>query len=507
MYGWAGKILRVDLSTGRINEIPTSKYVPRFVGGWGIAAKIAWDELPPEIGAFDPENRIMVMTGPLTGTIIPGTGRAEICTISPITYSFQGPTEDYVRSGIGGQWAPELKFAGYDGVVIHGKADKPVWIYIDDRTVEIRDAGSLWGLDTYSTQEAIWDEVGSKKVKVLCIGPAGERLVRFATIATDNGNHAGVGGAGAVMGSKNLKAIAVRGTGKVEVAKPEELYELAYTMHRLRYRPEARPPYGLYGANQHRLGHGGEVKNKELIEHWKRDTIKGVACWGCPIACRVVFSVPDAIRPGISNLCSGISRFRNATRTFYGRYTKNYLKVVGLLDGNGVNCHDIEAIISWLHGCYEAGLLSEQQTGISLKDYGSYEFFERLISSVVTREGFGDLLADGVHRACDRLRGTGKEIINHVNRGFQEVYHPRLLPTSALIAAFESSQRLTLYHTWATRILTKHCEETAGRGWLTNDEWVGRVTEVFGSDKVIDHSDKGFYQPDKAYLAKWTEDY
>jgi aldehyde:ferredoxin oxidoreductase len=347
--------------------------------------------------------------------------------------------------------------------------------------------------------------LGSKKVKVLCIGPAGERLVRFATIATDNGNHSGVGGTGTVMGSKNLKAIAVRGTGKVEVAKPEELKELAFKMRRYRYRPEARSPDGLVA--KHRMGHGGMAGDTELREHEKKDTLKGKACWGCPIGCRMVFSVPDGIVPGISNSCSALSRPRRVSRTYYGKYTKNYLKVVGLVDGYGINSHDMDFIIAWLRGCYEAGLLREEETGISLEDYGSYEFFERLITKVATREGFGDLLAEGVHRASDALGGVGKEFIKDVNRGFKESYQPRSIPTSTLLAAFESSGRLSLYHTWANRTLMKHCEEPNGRGWLSNDEWVGRIKELFGTEKVIDHSDEGFYQPDKAFLAKWTEDY
>jgi aldehyde:ferredoxin oxidoreductase len=164
-----------------------------------------------------------------------------------------------------------LKFAGYDGVVIQGRADKPVWIYVHDGKADIRDAGKLWGLDTYSVQEAIWAELGSKKVKVLCIGPAGERLVRFATIATDNGNHSGVGGTGAVMGSKNLKAIAVRGTGKVEVAKPEELKELAFKMHRYRYRPEARPPMSMYAAQRAREEGHAQGKGVLGVSHCMPD--------------------------------------------------------------------------------------------------------------------------------------------------------------------------------------------------------------------------------------------
>ena len=262
-------------STGRTSEVPTAHYVPRFVGGWGIMAKLAWDDLSPSIKAFDSENIIMIMTGPLTGTVVPGTGRAEIGTISPITYSFKGPTEDYIRTGIGGKWAPELKYAGYDGLIIQGKSDRPVWLLIKDEKVGIRDATSMWGMDTYTVQEAIWNELGSKQPKILCIGPAGENLIRFATIATDNGNHAATGGAGAVMGSKNLKAIAVYGTGKINIAHPEKLYHLAYTMHRLRHRAEARPPYGLSNIGFHRMGHAiGQLKNIELIEHWKKDSLK-----------------------------------------------------------------------------------------------------------------------------------------------------------------------------------------------------------------------------------------
>jgi aldehyde:ferredoxin oxidoreductase len=183
MFGWVGKILRVDLSKMKIYEIPTRNFVPKFLGGWGIMAKIAWDELDPEIGALDPDNRLMLMTGP--------------------------STEDYVRSGFGGHWGPELKFAGYDGIIVQGKAEKPVWIWINDNSIEIKDAGDLWGLTTHQTQESIWSTLGSRRVQISCIGPAGENLVRFASISHGNGSSAAIGGMGCVMGSKNLKAIAM----------------------------------------------------------------------------------------------------------------------------------------------------------------------------------------------------------------------------------------------------------------------------------------------------------
>jgi aldehyde:ferredoxin oxidoreductase len=221
----------------------------------------------------------------------------------------------------------------------------------------------------------------------------------------------------------------------------------------------------------------------------------------------MVFKVPDGIVSAVSNFCSAISGHRRASRQYYGRYQTSYMKVMGLIDGSGVSTHDIDFIVNWLRGCYQAGLLREEETGVSFQDFGSYEFYEGLIRRIVDREGFGDLMAEGAHRASDSLGKLGKEFINDPSRGFKESYQPRIIPTSALLAAFESNGRLSLYHTWPSRIFFKHAEEPNGRGWLNNGEWVSRIREIFGTDKVIDHSEEGFYRPDKAFLAKWTEDY
>ena len=217
--GWAGKILRVDLTRGTVEEQATSDYVPDYVGGRGIAARIAWDELRPDVGAFDPDNLLMFFTGPLTGTTAPCSGRVEVCGRGPQGY----PHEWFTRSGMGGRWGAELKYAGYDGLVIRGCAEHPVYLWLHDGKAEVRDATSLWGLGTYETQRRLIAELG-RGVRVAAIGQAGENLSRIAVINTETESAAGQGGFGAVMGHKKLKAIAVAGSLPIPIANPDEFY-------------------------------------------------------------------------------------------------------------------------------------------------------------------------------------------------------------------------------------------------------------------------------------------
>ncbi|MCD6089851.1 hypothetical protein J7K07_09085 [Candidatus Bathyarchaeota archaeon] len=219
-YGWMGKILRVDLSTEKITEINTDKYVPDFIGGYGMALKLIWDETAgkPFPGEFDPEAPLIFATGPLAGTPAPTAGRCEVAGIAPQGY----PKPWIADSGFGGDFATKMKFAGYDAIMIVGKADEPKYLYIEDRSAEILDASNLWGLYTHKTQQALMEKHGSD-VAIATIGPAGENLVRLSIITTKTENAAGQGGFGAVMGSKKLKAIVVRGSCKVRVARPDVL--------------------------------------------------------------------------------------------------------------------------------------------------------------------------------------------------------------------------------------------------------------------------------------------
>ena len=220
MYGWVGKILKVDLSSGAITTEPTEHYIDDYLGGRGLGVRLIYDNYQPGTDAFDPSNPLIFSMGPLTGTALSGSGRVDVTALSPMS-------QLRAKSNFGAYWGPEVKFAGYDHIVIQGRAEKPCYLWINDGRVEIRDAAHLWGQDTFDTQKLIQQELADPEIKVVCIGPAGERLVRFACIITETGDAAGRTGMGAVMGSKNLKAIAVRASGDVQVAKPEEFLELS----------------------------------------------------------------------------------------------------------------------------------------------------------------------------------------------------------------------------------------------------------------------------------------
>ncbi len=213
-----GKILRVNLTDGQIRSESARPYTDRFVGGKGMNLKILLDGVPPAAKALDPENLLLFGAGALVGTPFPGACRTDVMAKSPVTGVFGD-------AGMGGYLGAELKFAGYDSVVIEGKADRPVYLSIRDDRVEIRDASALRGRDTYETPTLVRQDLRDPAAKVVSIGPAGERLVAYASINSGSGNAAARTGLGAVMGSKNLKALAVRGTGGVAVARPREFLE------------------------------------------------------------------------------------------------------------------------------------------------------------------------------------------------------------------------------------------------------------------------------------------
>jgi aldehyde:ferredoxin oxidoreductase len=217
LYG--DTILRVDLSTAEVKKEPTAAYADKWLGGRGLNTRILYEELQPGVDALSPDNVLMFSVGPLTGSMFPGSGRVEVAAKSPVT-GIQG------MSNMGGYWGPELKYAGYDSIIIKGKAPRPVYLAINNDSVEIRDADRIWGMDTYKTQDALQQELNDPEVEVVCIGPGSENLVIYGSIQTRMGNAAGRTGMGTVMGSKNLKAIAVRGTKGLSVADPDRFLEI-----------------------------------------------------------------------------------------------------------------------------------------------------------------------------------------------------------------------------------------------------------------------------------------
>src|SRR5512139_1724477 len=291
MNGYAGKILRINLTDRRTSTIDTKDY-EQWIGGHGMGSAIFWDLVKDKtISGFDPRNVITIMTSPLSGTLVPGaSARTEVQGIGIQS----SPIEWFTRSNFGGRFAPMLKYAGWDGIVIEGKADKPVWVDIRNEDVKIKNAQQLWGLDTWKTQEEIWEEVSghrsggwveldserrtTQRPAVLTIGPAGENLARVACLIHDAGNGAGQGGFGGVWGSKNLKAISVIGTGGIQIADPKGLMEA---------RLWAEKKYSIDLNNLDASWYARFGRKKPQILFWDQpEKARLQACIGCHLGCK-----------------------------------------------------------------------------------------------------------------------------------------------------------------------------------------------------------------------------
>jgi len=417
-FGYAGKILKVDLSSARVSDVPTSDYADRFIGGRGIAAKIYWDEVPPEAKAFDPENRLMFMTGPLSG--YPGVAGSisQICGKSAATNP-----EQFFYTSMGGSWGAHLKFAGYDGVVVHGKSEKPVYILVQDGKAELRDASGLWGKDSAEARSLLKRELGSS-ARVLATGPAGENLVTFAsTLAEEDSAAWGA----AIMGSKKLKAIVSRGRGsRPPVANPEKLEELQKYLRGMGY----GAGYGL-------------GKFLEMPSSVRKQQI----CYGCIRGCgRSTRETADGIKAKYT--CQVAVFYLFAADAYYGKRTEVPFHAARLCHNYGLDTHVMYAMMRWLEDGYNAGVLTEENTGIPLSKYGSWEFIETLVKKISLREGFGDVLAQGLHQAADAVGGKAKELItDYLDKNGQNMaYGPRLYNVSGIFYATEPRMSLPVLH-------------------------------------------------------------
>ncbi len=315
LYGWAGKILMINLTTRAISTVPTSNYVPKWIGGRALAAKLYWDTVPPQCTAFDPENALIFATGPASGTL--GAGSKTCVT----TKAPQVIPECYFLSVTGGHWSAELKFAGFDAVVVTGKAPEPTYILITDDKIQILKAERLWGLTTSQT-DAELRKLWGDRIRCMMIGPAGENLVKIGQIITDASHATGIGGLGAVMGSKNLKAIAVRGTGRIKVARPKDLIAFYDENVKIggKYGGPAPGSSQAYSAFTHGSAHLIAYAPPEIVPkptqdidsyfNWEdgqwtkclayRDEInagtmkqKWEGCWACPVCCGIAIRAED----------------------------------------------------------------------------------------------------------------------------------------------------------------------------------------------------------------------
>ena len=407
-YLYAGNTLFVDLTDARISKEPTSSYSRDFLGGRGVNIKLVYDNTPPGVDPLDPGNVIAFGAGPLTGTA-PSSGRTDVMSKSPMT----GLLGD---SNMGGYFSPELKYAGYDHIVITGKADKPVYLWIDNERVEIRDASGVWGKDTYETPNMIRQELGNPEVKVVCIGPAGENLVRFATVQNEMGNGAGRTGMGTVMGSKNLKAIAVRGTGSIKIANPGEYLAMCEQIDaRIRRSGVGQElaKWGTTGIMNRMAGVGTWLRNFQThgmppeeaipMNLFKRYSPKKVGCFGCPNRCMEFYEVP-----GLGSGVISCSFYIGTGIAVDNSDPEVWWQGAIFCQRQGLDIDSVGMILAWAMELYQRGIITAKDTDGIPMEWGGKETILAMLQKIVRREGFGDVLADGMLLGAKRI-GRGAE--------------------------------------------------------------------------------------------------
>lgn len=461
--GYAGHILRADLSTGDISTVATADYADLYLGGRGMAAKVHWDEVPPHVGAFDRDNRLVFMTGPVAG--VPGFAgsRWQLSGKSPVGNRFS-------YCNLGGSWGAELKFAGYDGLVVHGRGDRPVYLWIDDGHVELRDAGHLVGLGAISCREKLKEELG-KSVRVVTVGPAGDNRVTLATVLADN-DATGSGGLGAVFGSKNLKAIAVKARKrKVEVADRARADKL-----RRRLRREADAKGTAYSAII------PAIVNPDRLE-------KDI-CFGCVRGCmRVNYTAASGMTGKF--MCQAGLFYQVRAQRYYGELNEVPFEATKLCDEYGMDTRAVETMIMWLSRAYQAELLTEEQTGLPFSQMGSREFIETLLRKVAFRDGFGDLLAEGTQHAAEEYGADGRRLLTDYITwsNSNPIYGPRLYITTGLFWAMEPRIPIQQLHEISSLAMTWAAHQLGMRdNYLTSDVMRSIGERFWGGEIAADFS-------------------
>jgi len=407
MYGWTGNMIRVNLSDKTIKlEKLDNDDLKNYIGARGLGTRLYTKEVDPKIDPLSPENKMIFLTGPLTGTLAGSGGRFNVVTKGPLNGTI-------AASNSGGNWGPELKFAGYDGIIFEGRAEKPVYLWINNDQIELRDAEELWGKDAHDTTDLV-KAATDEEAKVACIGPAGENLVKFACIMNEYNRAAGRSGVGAVMGSKNLKAVAVRGTRGIKIADYEGfLNAITDTRAKLKAHPVTGAGLAAYGTNvlvNILNEHGGlpvknfseaavypnaeKISGEYQAEH---NLIRNKGCFGCPIGC--------------------------------GRVSKNKVKFKGIGEGpeyeatwgfgSNLDIDDFEAVCKANFLCNELGMdpitmagtiacaVEMVEKGFIPREkadlnWGDTDMLVEMTRKTAYREGFGDELAEGSYRLAEK---------------------------------------------------------------------------------------------------------
>lgn len=436
MKGYFGKFLKIDLTTGQTGEMPISETdQEKYIGGSTLAAKILYDHVKPGMDPLSPDSPIIFNTGPFTGSNVPMVSRAAICGISPGTGLWGEATT-------GGKFPMRLKGTGYDGIIITGKAKNPVYIFVKDGTCKICDATHLWGkADIYETQKIIKEEVG-KKASIACIGAGGESLINYSNIMNDEGRAAGRCGMGALMGSKNLKALVVSGNQKSEIANPEKLKEVISEARDAIKSSANTQAYKLYGTNFYmdlamRVGDApakyftknvfpaGKVHGPAFRDRYRMGSY---ACSGCPIGCgRIIKNFTEDIKQ--------VDGPEYETVGAFGPLCMNFDLDSIVMANHLCNAHGIDTIstgvsIAFAMHLFEKGILTQEKVGMDIL-WGKSETILKLVNLIINQEGIGTLLSKGVKQMAVELDVNPEEAA-HVKGLEFPMHDPRAYQGAAL---------------------------------------------------------------------------
>jgi len=432
-HSYAGKILRINLNDRSFKEEPLDPSCARkFLGGRGIGAKFLFDEVGPDVAPLSLENKIIIMTGPLTGTFVPGSARHVITTKSPLTGI-------YLNTVAGGQFGPQIKYSGYDGLIIEGKSDSPVYILITPDQKEIKDAKFVWGMTTDLTQEFIKNAIKEPSASVACIGPAGERVVPFACVINER-RAAGRGGAGAVFGSKNLKAIAVHGTDSISLADEKSFKE---TLGEMFKKISSVGPIGVFS------GYGSALSLHTIhsvggfpTRNWQTGTFEGVGglepekwvqkyrvkkggCPRCPVACGHIVVVTDGPYAGAMTEGPEYEALYSLGGACGNSNIESIIAADSLCDKFGIDTIETGLTIAFAMECYQRKILTKAETGNLELTWGNHKAMVELIKKIPYRQDFGSLLAKGVKKLSEEIGRGSERYAMHVKGLALGGYDPR----------------------------------------------------------------------------------
>lgn len=438
LNGYGGNILRVNLSTGKITKQPTPPELARdFIGGRGFGAYFLFKEVPSHTDPLSPENKLIISSGPLSGLMIPGAGKCDFTTKSPLT-------NGYASSSLGGHFTSEIKYAGLDSIILEDASPKPVYLFIDNDKIELRDASHLWGKGTIAVEKELKEKLG-EEFQIAVIGPGGENGVSFASINHDFGRQAGRGGVGTVMGVKKVKAIAIHGTKSIPVADPEGYRKAGMALFKACKDAEGLKPWQIYGTTivvswcdevgalpTRNFSAGSFEGGKNLYGPVMREqiVITDKGCFGCPSPCgkysrmkRYNSNVegPEYETIGMLGSNLGLSDIQDVAQANL------------LCDDLGIDTISAGSVIGWAMECYEKGIFTKKDTdGLELK-FGNTQAVFALTEKIAKRQGLGALLAEGVKKAAKKV-GQGSDKFAIQVKGMEQSAYATHNATAMLLA-------------------------------------------------------------------------